>query len=47
MLSLPAANWYRLFAWLGLGMVIYFLYGKHHSVLGKELAKQSPRTPPA
>jgi amino acid transporter len=37
MLSLPAANWYRLFAWLGLGLVIYFLYGKHHSLLGKEL----------
>jgi len=37
MLSLPAANWWRLFAWLALGLVIYFLYGKHHSILGKEL----------
>jgi APA family basic amino acid/polyamine antiporter len=37
MLSLPAANWYRLFAWLALGLVIYFTYGRHHSVLGKEL----------
>ncbi len=37
MLSLPAANWYRLFAWLGLGLVIYFLYGKRHSTLGMEL----------
>lgn len=37
MLSLPAANWYRLLAWLGLGLAIYFLYGKRHSLLGKEL----------
>jgi APA family basic amino acid/polyamine antiporter len=37
MLSLPAANWWRLFAWLALGLVIYFSYGRHHSILGKEL----------
>src|SRR5262245_32021734 len=37
MLSLPAANWWRLFAWLALGLVIYFTYGRHHSILGKEL----------
>jgi APA family basic amino acid/polyamine antiporter len=37
MLSLPAANWWRLFIWLGIGLVIYFLYGRHHSILGKEL----------
>ncbi len=37
MLSLPAANWYRLLAWLGLGLVLYFLYGKRHSLLGQEL----------
>jgi APA family basic amino acid/polyamine antiporter len=37
MLSLPAANWYRLFAWLALGLCIYFFYGRHHSILGKEL----------
>lgn len=37
MFSLPAANWYRLFGWLGLGLVIYFAYGKRHSILGKEL----------
>jgi len=33
MFSLPTANWWRLFAWLGLGLLIYFLYGRHHSVL--------------
>jgi APA family basic amino acid/polyamine antiporter len=37
MLSLPAANWYRLFGWLAIGLVIYFTYGKRHSILGKEL----------
>jgi APA family basic amino acid/polyamine antiporter len=37
MFSLPAANWLRLFAWLILGLVIYFSYGRHHSLLGKEL----------
>jgi APA family basic amino acid/polyamine antiporter len=37
MLSLPAANWYRLFGWLALGLVIYIVYGRHHSLLGKEL----------
>jgi APA family basic amino acid/polyamine antiporter len=37
MFSLPAANWLRLFAWLALGLCIYFFYGRHHSLLGKEL----------
>jgi APA family basic amino acid/polyamine antiporter len=37
MLSLPAANWWRLFAWLFIGLIIYFTYGRHHSLLGKEL----------
>jgi amino acid transporter len=37
MLSLPASNWWRLFAWLGLGLLIYYFYGRHHSLLGKEL----------
>ncbi len=37
MFSLPAANWVRLFVWLAIGLVIYFTYGRHHSLLGKEL----------
>src|SRR5438128_788883 len=37
MFSLPAANWLRLAAWLLIGLVIYFGYGRHHSILGKEL----------
>jgi basic amino acid/polyamine antiporter, APA family len=37
MLSLPVGNWIRLIVWLVLGLAIYFFYGRHHSVLGKEL----------
>lgn len=35
MLFLPLETWYRLAGWLLLGLVIYFLYGMRHSVLGK------------
>jgi basic amino acid/polyamine antiporter, APA family len=31
MFSLPKENWYRLFIWLGLGLAIYFGYGRQHS----------------
>lgn len=37
MFSLPAANWWRLIAWLALGFVIYFAYGRHHSVIRKQM----------
>lgn len=33
MLSLPVENWYRLFGWLAVGLVIYFSYGYSHSRL--------------
>ncbi|HKP60323.1 MAG TPA: amino acid permease [Polyangiales bacterium] len=35
MCSLPAENWWRLIIWLAIGMVIYFAYSRHHSVLRK------------
>jgi len=35
MFSLPAENWYRLIIWLLIGLVIYFLYGRRHSVMSK------------
>jgi APA family basic amino acid/polyamine antiporter len=38
MCSLPAANWVRLFAWMGLGLAIYFGYGRNHSLLGNAKA---------
>lgn len=37
MMSLPWDNWLRLIGWLSLGLLIYFIYGSRHSVLGKEL----------
>jgi APA family basic amino acid/polyamine antiporter len=37
MFSLPADNWLRLAVWLAIGMVIYFLYGRHHSVMANTL----------
>jgi APA family basic amino acid/polyamine antiporter len=39
MFSLDPHNWWRLFAWLALGMVIYFFYGRHHSVLARMRSK--------
>jgi APA family basic amino acid/polyamine antiporter len=33
MFSLPVDNWLRLVVWLLLGFVVYFAYGRHHSVL--------------
>jgi APA family basic amino acid/polyamine antiporter len=42
MLSLPFGNWLRLFAWMVGGMFIYFLYGRHHSVMARQrLAEQA------
>jgi basic amino acid/polyamine antiporter, APA family len=31
MAALPAQSWLRLFLWMCLGMVVYFLYGRHHA----------------
>src|SRR5256714_1423816 len=36
MFSLPAENWYRLIIWLAVGLVIYFLYGRRHSVMAQQ-----------
>jgi basic amino acid/polyamine antiporter, APA family len=35
MFSLPAENWLRLLVWLVIGLVIYFAYGRHNSVMAK------------
>ncbi len=35
MLGLPFDTWMRLFIWLAIGLVIYFVYGKRNSRLGR------------
>jgi len=35
MFSLPPENWLRLFVWLAIGLVIYFAYSRHHSVMSR------------
>src|SRR5260370_28094682 len=35
MFSLPAENWLRLGAWLVIGLVIYFSYGRRRSVMAR------------
>lgn len=40
MFSLPTANWWRLGAWLLLGFVIYFGYGRRHSVMALNLSRE-------
>lgn len=37
MASLPLESWERLGMWMALGVVIYFIYGRKNSVLGKEI----------
>lgn len=36
MFSLPSENWLRLIVWLGIGLMIYVVYGRHHSHMAKE-----------
>jgi APA family basic amino acid/polyamine antiporter len=49
MLGLPLDTWIRLLVWLGIGLVIYFLYGRRHSVLGRrqELGERAAFADPA
>ncbi|MDP4175176.1 MAG: amino acid permease [Bacteroidota bacterium] len=37
MFSLPEENWLRLFVWLAIGFVIYFGYGRKHSVMHEKI----------
>jgi basic amino acid/polyamine antiporter, APA family len=40
MATLPADTWLRLLVWLLIGFVIYFTYGRKHSVLQRERERQ-------
>jgi APA family basic amino acid/polyamine antiporter len=41
MATLPADTWLRLLVWLLIGLVIYFTYGRKHSVLQREREEQA------
>jgi basic amino acid/polyamine antiporter, APA family len=47
MMTLPLDTWIRLVVWMVIGLVIYFLYGAHHSVLAaaKRLEDESLAVP--
>jgi APA family basic amino acid/polyamine antiporter len=40
MAGLNIHTWYRLLGWLAIGLVVYFLYSRHHSKLNK--SKDAP-----
>ena len=42
MFSLPVENWWRLLGWLAIGFLIYFGYGRFHSVMAKRRAAAKP-----
>ncbi len=46
MFSLPVENWWRLIVWLLLGFLIYFGYGRHHSVMRRIRAQEAAAAKP-
>lgn len=42
MAGLPLATWIRLFVWLAIGLVIYFMYGRFHSRVQHGLPPEAP-----
>ena len=45
MLGLPGDTWLRLAVWLVIGLVIYFLYGRHHSLLQRGVQRTETEPP--
>ncbi len=44
MCTLPRDTWIRLVVWMAIGLVIYFVYGVHHSVLNNPKPKPAAET---
>ncbi|MFK0245090.1 amino acid permease [Amycolatopsis azurea] len=44
MLNLTVLTWLRFIAWMVLGVVIYFVYSRRHSLLGKKKADEKPES---
>ena len=42
MVKLPSDTWIRLVVWLVIGFLIYFLYGRTHSRVGRGLDGHAP-----
>jgi APA family basic amino acid/polyamine antiporter len=38
--GLEISNWLRLFIWLAIGLVVYFLYGYRNSVLRRQAGQR-------
>jgi basic amino acid/polyamine antiporter, APA family len=43
MLNLTGLTWIRFVIWMAIGVLVYFLYGRSHSVLGQREAAVSAR----
>ncbi|MFI6942404.1 amino acid permease [Streptomyces sp. NPDC050418] len=43
MLNLTAETWLRFAVWMVLGVLIYFVYGRRHSRVGKHLPQREPK----
>ncbi|MFD5249428.1 amino acid permease [Amycolatopsis sp. NPDC058340] len=42
MLNLTVLTWLRFIAWMALGVLIYFVYSRRHSLLGKQKKDEAP-----
>jgi basic amino acid/polyamine antiporter, APA family len=44
MIGLPAATWERLVIWLGIGLIVYFSYGRRFAVAGRVPLRPQPQS---
>ena len=41
--KLPGETWIRFIVWLALGLIVYFFYGRHHSILQRVAGRGEPQ----